>query len=94
MIQCRSGVRLLFEACPAGRVGQDVGRENLQRNVATETRVARPIHFSHPASAKRADNLIRTQTNASRQGHWKVRRPSIPDELPLASGNGARSLMA
>ena len=84
MIQCRSGVGLLFEACPAGRIGRDLGRENLQRNVATKTRVARPIHFSHPASAKRADNFIRTQTDASQQGHWKVRRSSIPDELAVA----------
>ena len=68
MIQRRSGVGLLLEACPAGQIGQDLFRENLQRNVATKTRVARPIHFSHSASAKRADDFIGTQANASRRG--------------------------
>ena len=46
------------------RVGQD-----LQRDVATELRVARAIHLAHPARAEQADDLVDAERAAGFEGH-------------------------
>jgi hypothetical protein len=41
--------------------------QNLDRDGAVEPRIPGPIHFSHPASAERRDDFIRTQLGALRK---------------------------
>ena len=52
MIQARDRARFLLEATEAFRVGGDVRRQDLDRDVAPEPRVVRAIHLAHAAGAE------------------------------------------
>ncbi len=51
-----------------GVVG-DRGRQNLDRHVAIELRVPRPIHLPHSTRAERREDLVRTEAGAWRKRH-------------------------
>ena len=50
-LRARSARRVRF-------VRREPGRQDLDRDVAPEPRVARPVHLAHPAGAERRDDLI------------------------------------
>ena len=61
--------RLLLEAPQPVGVGTQPGRQDFDRDVATEPRVARPIDLPHPARANERDDLVGAESNAGREGH-------------------------
>ncbi len=74
MIQRRNCPRLLLEAADAIRVGGKRLGENLDRHVATKTRVARAIHLAHAAGADQRDDFIRADLRAQREWHDRDRQ--------------------
>jgi len=69
MIQRGGRTGLLLEAAEAiGVVGED-GRENLDGDLATQSRVPRAVHLTHPAGTEWAQNLVGAKTKARRDGH-------------------------
>ncbi len=52
VIERRQYARFALEACEPLRVGGEDAREDLDRNVASQLRVARAIDFTHTASAE------------------------------------------
>ena len=58
MVQRREHPRLALEAREAIRVGRELGRQDLDRDVAPELRVARAIHLAHAARADEALDAI------------------------------------
>ncbi len=53
-----SGPRLAREAGAALGIGGEVGRQDLDRHVATELAVARAIDLAHAAGAERSDDRV------------------------------------
>jgi hypothetical protein len=51
---------------PIGIVGER-GRENLDRDLALEFRVGRPIHLPHPAFPDRRDDVVNAKARAGSQ---------------------------
>ena len=47
MVELAGSACLLFETAQAVRIRCKFGRQHLDRHVATESRVARPVHFTH-----------------------------------------------
>jgi hypothetical protein len=68
--RCRPG--LLLETLQTQRIRGHFRRQHLDRHVAREPRIPRPIHLSHPARAKRREHLVRTQARARSEGHGKL----------------------
>ena len=64
MIQRRECTGLAFESGEAVGILRQRGGQDLQRHVAPEPRVARPIHFAHPAGPEWTKHLIGTETGA------------------------------
>ena len=66
---CEIALRLALEALarpratPTRRVGQ-----HLDRHVALEPRVPRPVDLAHPARAERRDDLVGTEASSRRRG--------------------------
>ena len=58
MIQRRERAGFPFEAGEPVGIGREPGRQNLDRHVAIELRVASPIHLAHSAFADLRANLI------------------------------------
>jgi len=54
----------VIPANPVGIAGE-CRREDLQRNITPESRVASAIHFSHATRADRCKNFVGSQTRAS-----------------------------
>ena len=75
MIELRDGVRFPFETSAALPVIGDVGGEDLDRDVAIEPAVSRPIDFAHAASAEERVDFVRAESSATRQRHglWMQR---------------------
>ena len=64
MIQCCEYLRLALEARDAIGILRDTVRQDLQRDVATELRIARAIHLAHPAGAERRDDFVGTEASS------------------------------
>jgi len=71
VIERRENLRLAAEAGDAVRRECEGGRKNLQRNVATELRVARLIDLAHSAGADGARYFVRTDASAGRERHGR-----------------------
>ena len=77
MIQSGEELRLALKPRDAlGLVLERVGKQ-LQRDIATELRVTRAIHFAHPAGANRGDDLVRAQPATGRECHAVAVRPPL-----------------
>jgi hypothetical protein len=62
----------LFEPTESVSVGGERLRQDLDGDIARETRVPSAVHLAHPASANQADDLVRAQAGAWSQGHgWE-----------------------
>ena len=71
-IQRGERFRFTLEAGHTLGVGRERVGQNLDRDVPIERRVARAIHFAHPARANQRDDLIRPDSRSRRQ---HVNRP-------------------
>lgn len=58
MIQRGNVSRFLLETGEARRIRGEIWRQDLERDVASEPRVTRPIQFAHSAAPERGDELI------------------------------------
>ena len=69
MIQRGDGARFEFEALAAHGIVGHVGRQDLQRDVASEARIAGAIHFTHAARAEGRDDFVGAEVVAGRERH-------------------------
>src|SRR5262245_11643380 len=69
MRQRRDGLRFPLESRASIRIGRDAWRQHFDRDVATESRVARPIDLAHSSRANDAQDFVGTQSSATFQGH-------------------------
>ncbi len=69
MIQRGEEVRFALKpGDPLGIVDEAV-RDHLEGHLASELRVARAIHFAHPAGPEGGENLVRAEASAGRKTH-------------------------
>src|SRR5271154_6324290 len=61
MIQRGDGLRLLLEAPQSLGIAGESSRQNLNRNVTVEPRVARPIHLAHAARSDCRYDFVRPE---------------------------------
>ena len=54
---------------PPLRIGDEDVRQDLDRDVAIELRIAGAIDLAHSAGAERAEDLVRTEARAGAQRH-------------------------
>ena len=77
MRELRDRAGFAIEAVAKDRIGRQVSREDLDRDGAVETRVARPKHFAHTARPDPADDLVGSESRAFWQAHrarlWPIR---------------------
>jgi hypothetical protein len=64
--------RLPLESAHPIRIARELIRQDFYRNVAFELRIGRPIHLSHSALAKQANDLVRTELCANGDAHKKT----------------------
>jgi hypothetical protein len=69
MIQARDGFGFALEALLANRIRRELRWQNLDCHGALEARVSRPIHFAHPACAKRRRDFVGAKMCAWRERH-------------------------
>ncbi len=69
MVERRDGAGLTIEALAELRIGGQRFGQDLDRDGAIETCVARAIDLAHPTGAQRRDELVRAQARAGLQGH-------------------------
>ena len=69
MRERRDRLRLPLEAGERVGVGGEALREDLDRDVAVEPRVARPVDLPHPARAERRQDLVGSEARAGRKRH-------------------------
>ena len=67
VIESRHGPGLPLEAGERVGVLGDRRGKHLDRDLAAEPLVARPVHFSHSARAKRREDFVRTEAGARGQ---------------------------
>ena len=94
VVEAGHGARLVLEARQAFGVRRHVGRQHLERDVATEAAVAGAVHFAHAARAERGDDLVFPESGSRGKCHGENlcyfatpcdRRGSAPPStVPLA----------
>ena len=57
-------LRFALEACEAIGIERERIGDDLQRDVASQFRIARPIHFAHAAGPKGGEDLVRAEADA------------------------------
>ena len=71
MVERRHRPRLQLEPREAVGVTREIRRQDLDRHLAREPRVERPIDLAHPALAEGRNDLVRAQSGPGCQGHDK-----------------------
>src|SRR5438552_6002170 len=69
MVERRGRAHLLLEPLAAFRIRRQRGRQNLDRDVALQPRVACAIHFAHRAGADGGEDLIRPDAASGCESH-------------------------
>ncbi len=87
MVQRRDSASFLLEARQAFHVASPRFRQDFQRNVAAEARIAGAIHFPHPARTERRKDFVRTQFSAGGQDH----RSSSLSATPVQPARSSRA---
>jgi hypothetical protein len=72
MIETRNGARLALEAREAIGARRDGLRQHLDRDFASETRVARAIDLAHAPGSERAGDLVGAELCSLGEGHSRV----------------------
>ena len=68
MVQRREGLGFTCEPCEPFSVAREELRQDLDRDVAIELRVARPIYLAHAARAEGGENLVKAEASAETEG--------------------------
>jgi hypothetical protein len=71
VVQGRRRAGLLLEAEASRAILGDGLRQHLDRDLAAELRVPRPVHLAHPSRAERRDDLVRPQAGSGCDGHQR-----------------------
>ena len=61
MVQCGRGARFLLESVEAVDIGRERDRQHFDRDVALESRIARPVDFAHAARSDCGQDFIRAK---------------------------------
>ena len=69
VLQRGHGPRLAQEPLARRRVAGQGGGQHLDRHIALETRVARPVDLPHAAGANGADDFVRPEPSAGGDSH-------------------------
>jgi hypothetical protein len=69
MIQRSEGLCFALEARHAFGIARKLFGQNLERDLAIQIRVARPIHFAHPTRTERRLDVIRSYSNSRKKLH-------------------------
>ena len=69
MVQRRQGLRLAREPCKPFCISSEDARQNLDRDVAIELRIARAVHLTHSACSERREDLVWPETSARGETH-------------------------
>ncbi len=77
VVESRHRTRLALEATAAVGVAGHVGRQDLERDVAPEPRVARPVDLAHASGAEGVQHLVRPQTGSGRESHGTLSSPRL-----------------
>jgi hypothetical protein len=56
-------MRFALESSEALSVGREEVGQHLERDVTTQSRIARSIHLAHPAHTDPGEDLVGTETN-------------------------------
>lgn len=73
MAQAGDGLRLALEPGAAVRVGADLGREDLDGEVAVQAGVAGLVDLTHAASADGGLDLVRPEARSRGERHGNLR---------------------
>src|SRR5215468_3440418 len=73
MIQGSGRLGLLLEALQPVGVLRERRRQHLDRDVALQTLVARPVDLTHPACAERRGDLVGPELRAGDESHFRFR---------------------
>src|SRR5262245_16993341 len=73
MVQSSGRLGLLLEALQPVGVLRKRRRQHLDRDVALQTLVARPVNLSHPARAERRGDLVRSELRSGGKSHFRSR---------------------
>jgi hypothetical protein len=63
------GAGLALEALAPIGIGCQIGRQDLDGDVAVQPRVARAIDLAHAAGTERGEDFVRAETRPDGQGH-------------------------
>ena len=69
MIQAAGGACLLLEAAPTSASSRERRRQHLDRDVALQLRIARPVDLAHSTGAQRAEDFEAAEAIAHRESH-------------------------
>ena len=69
MVERRGGAGLLLEALASVRIGSDELGKHLDRDLAAELRVPRPVDLAHASRAQRREDLVGSETGPGRKAH-------------------------
>ena len=72
VVQGQDGFGFAFEPRQTFRVGDDAEGQDLDGDLASETRILRAVHLAHPPRAKDGHDFVRSQPRAGGQGHHGV----------------------
>ena len=73
MVQDARGLGLLLEPAQPVRVLGERGGKDLDRDLARQPRVLRPVDLSHPSRADLREDLVGAEAGTGRDGHWAKR---------------------
>ena len=69
VVERRDGAGLSLKAREPIRIAGQIGRQDLERDIAAEPRIAGAIHLAHPAGAQQRDDFKRTEAGPRRECH-------------------------
>src|ERR1043165_5093371 len=69
MFELGKGPRLALKAAPALRISGEIGRKDLQRDVAAEACVTRTPDLAHATGADARSDLVRAEPRSRRDDH-------------------------
>ncbi len=90
MVERGESPRLALQPREPVGVRRELRREDLDRDLAAEPRVMRPIDLAHPARAQGREDLVRAEPRAGFQGHpGGDYRPLMAPPTPVVEGPDA-----
>jgi len=87
MVERGEHLRLAFETRQTLRISGEYLREDLQRNVSSEPRVAGAIYLAHSARTERAADFIETDPLTCRESHLVGSLQILPRNAEPAHSN-------